>query len=693
MPRVDYHKIGGGLKDGIFEAAAAGDKDGLHGLLLKLMQDEEQPDRVLVNVNKLYHQAKGSYCGRVPLLAHAAYHGQVEVVHYLIYEDGADPNVKDPTEGNTPLHFAALGGMPETIKKLYDCGAELREPNNVGAWPLHSAAGADVYEEARNSERITVPTTAERRRSLEAFFQYLGMDRNKSTFKLKKVLSFQSRGDDVEGRTPLHCSAELGDEELVRYLVNGGADIHQTDALGYTPVHVAAEAGKIGAVERLLTKKTLDGLTVDGNNVLHLAAAAGELDIVKYICDNDVALLSQENPPHLVRNKEGYTPSKWVELARKGSDTPKFQKIIDFLWHVERREVTRTLASVYLRRWCLNYLPDYTSQAHQEANRTSSIDEIENLRKLNIKSVPFNLRRTKWQAFSVGTNTNKTLVLDDKGNLMLDPVKFKGVSRLMDYDEVPTEKEFELSGEYKQNLDFFRLALRSVLAPSKPLIPRLIVNASGDRSRPTGGFILSKLQPHLWGKPHRRLFWMQIGTICTRNGQAASQYLQNPYLFWNDAPFEDDQSIESNAPRKPESARGFPIKQISEIRRGNSLKHAEELEKSQRYLSIGYSTSGSSQAEKWLVLKLDTSSDREWLWGRLRRLKEAVAIFTVDKELKGLDTDTLSRILYEYVDLYRHENSVLASWRNGRLQQLPMAPITHEKASDESSVSAASAER
>eukprot|EP01138_Halocafeteria_seosinensis_P008269 gb/GECG01008450.1/.p1 GENE.gb/GECG01008450.1/~~gb/GECG01008450.1/.p1 ORF type:complete len:195 (+),score=12.48 gb/GECG01008450.1/:1-585(+) len=157
MPRVDYHKIGGGLKDGIFEAAAAGDKDGLHGLLLKLMQDEEQPDRVLVNVNKLYHQAKGSYCGRVPLLAHAAYHGQVEVVHYLIYEDGADPNVKDPTEGNTPLHFAALGGMPETIKKLYDCGAELREPNNVSVVEKRSIVRYSRLLAMRSSRSVLGP--------------------------------------------------------------------------------------------------------------------------------------------------------------------------------------------------------------------------------------------------------------------------------------------------------------------------------------------------------------------------------------------------------------------------------------------------------------------------------------------------------------------------------------------------------
>ena len=130
----------------------------------------------------------------------------------------------------------------------------------------------------------------------------------------------------------------------------------------------------------------------------------------------------------------------------------------------------------------------------------------------------------------------------------------------------------------------------------------------------------------------------------------------NPKLLWNDAPFENEAH---NTRRKYETARRFPINEIIAIERGYS-KARSASDEPQRYLSIIYKENDS---KKSLVLKLGDMSTREWLWARLSRLREGVQLFST------FETSVLPRLLYEYVDLYRHKESVLASWRSRKGHQ------------------------
>lgn len=63
----------------------------------------------------------------------------------------------------------------------------------------------------------------------------------------------QYRNPNAHGRTPLHRAAECGSPDVVRLLLDRGADINARDELnGVTPLHLAAEHGRVDIVKVLI---------------------------------------------------------------------------------------------------------------------------------------------------------------------------------------------------------------------------------------------------------------------------------------------------------------------------------------------------------------------------------------------------------------------------------------------------------
>ena len=125
---------------------------------------------------------------------------------------------------------------------------------------------------------------------------------------------------DAQGRTPLHFASAIGNMEIVRYLIAGGADVRATDPDGFTPLHWAAYEGKADAAKALIAAgadpnarggpgvDTLEsalygrhseaveallqgGLRVEtqgeaGRALLHRAASAGFLSLVEHLLKN-----------------------------------------------------------------------------------------------------------------------------------------------------------------------------------------------------------------------------------------------------------------------------------------------------------------------------------------------------------------------------------------------------------------------
>jgi ankyrin repeat protein len=155
-------------------------------------------------------------------LGHASFFGHWKVVDFLITK-GADVNSALPDTGETPLHSALCkAGRPYFLYVL-----QLLVEN-----------GADV---------------------------------NAKTIPGKETGGFM-RDVRTKGETPLHRAAAYGDEAMIKYLLDNGADKQARDAHGNSPISWASEHLRPGSILHLLS---FEGQYVSENSTITSDHGAG----------------------------------------------------------------------------------------------------------------------------------------------------------------------------------------------------------------------------------------------------------------------------------------------------------------------------------------------------------------------------------------------------------------------------------
>lgn len=135
---------------------------------------------------------------------------------------------------------------------------------------------------------------------------------------LEKGLDVNAR--DTKGKTPLHCAAENGKLELMNLLITHGADIYVKDNEAKTVLHYAAKSGNLSANEiaHLITK----GLQIDENINIEMPLH----DAVAYV--EDVGLvggLIEKGADIHARNENNETP---LHLAAQAGKTATIELLI-----------------------------------------------------------------------------------------------------------------------------------------------------------------------------------------------------------------------------------------------------------------------------------------------------------------------------------------------------------------------------
>jgi len=104
----------------------------------------------------------------------------------------------------------------------------------------------------------------------------------------------------------LHCAAFFGNEDLVRFLLDDGADIDARSALGASALLWAANAGESGAFGLLLDRRAdPDARCSKGAPCLHWAALGGHAEIA--------GMLARTMPHQLnFVDTVGFTPLHWA---------------------------------------------------------------------------------------------------------------------------------------------------------------------------------------------------------------------------------------------------------------------------------------------------------------------------------------------------------------------------------------------
>ncbi|GFS56364.1 hypothetical protein NPIL_568051 [Nephila pilipes] len=216
-------------------------------------------------------------------LHYAAQEGQLGVVRFLISKR-ANVHAKN-TYGAKPIHIAAMGGSQEIIEFLLSNGASVDDTNKNGETPLHYAASEGRLE--------IVKFLIDKGANINAKDIVTGKKPIHSAAKSghKNVIEFflisrKINVDDTDdcSATPLQYAIVGNQLEIVKFLVNRGANIHNIikDGTDEKPIHVAAMKCSQEIIEFLLSNgASVDDTNKNGETPLHYAASEAE-EIVKF---------------------------------------------------------------------------------------------------------------------------------------------------------------------------------------------------------------------------------------------------------------------------------------------------------------------------------------------------------------------------------------------------------------------------
>jgi ankyrin repeat protein len=261
--------------------------------------------RQLLDAHPDLLDAKGGHFEKHTALHRAAAHNQATSVAFLL-ERGADVRVRDFPNNACALHFAAANADLEVVKLLVEAGSDV-----VGA--------GDDYEVGVLGWAICL------RRLREDVAEYLLRQGAKLNLWCAIALD---RSDRVRGliagdpslrearmsrnhhrRTPLHHAAAKNRPNMVRLLLDLGADPNATDATGATPITTAAQENAEPGIISMLEKA---GARLDFTAAVNLK----RYDLAEAMLREDAARIGPDGRDtvalHLAVSKKNADAVRWL---------------------------------------------------------------------------------------------------------------------------------------------------------------------------------------------------------------------------------------------------------------------------------------------------------------------------------------------------------------------------------------------
>ncbi|PPS22630.1 ankyrin repeat domain-containing protein, partial [Brachyspira murdochii] len=261
------------------------------------------------------------------LIPDAIEENNIEMVKYLI-SIGQDVNAQRFYDGfwvDSPLKVAAENGYIEMAKFLIDEGANL---NSSDDYMLYAYNNYDITKLLVDNDVFNLNTNTTREEAIK-------LVKNGKYYEIEKLLSSEdsnnidgydelmnavSKGDmkaleklikddtdlnkQYDNITPLGLAAARNDKEMVKFLVEKGADINLEDGYGYTPLIRAMKYSNIALVKDIIDLKP---------DLNAICSATGDTPLTYLVREvwfgSDACYYMIKNGADInKKNKEGNTP-------------------------------------------------------------------------------------------------------------------------------------------------------------------------------------------------------------------------------------------------------------------------------------------------------------------------------------------------------------------------------------------------
>ncbi|GFR27575.1 ankyrin-3 [Trichonephila clavata] len=202
--------------------------------------------------------------GMTPL-HYAAMRGNTFATTQLLKSNKINTETSDKQE-MTALHCAANYNSPEVVKLLLEGGAHPEATDENMSTPLHLAA-------TTGSKKIIILL-------LNSVEEHGGHD------KLRRYMNILIYVDEknLSGYTALHSAVMKGHLDIVKILLEKGADVKLTFDHSSHPLHLAAVSGNVDIVKCLLQHgAAVNCVNNFGETPLHKAAAFNACEVIDFL--------------------------------------------------------------------------------------------------------------------------------------------------------------------------------------------------------------------------------------------------------------------------------------------------------------------------------------------------------------------------------------------------------------------------